>query len=685
MVMLFRSLLYAVVFTLLLTNAIAFAQSKQLMSVTMENILEEAPSQVASIGWLNDDFALVEYRSDGSENRIVAVSISGLNEHYLASGTLPSASQQGNRLVYFSEGAWVLSSVTGPPHQVKEVARLKIDKGGGPVGPAIWSDDGDYILFTYVDSLNPFLHEPTIETRNGVRIEDVGASNSKRELTSTSLVVASISEDGEATILNSVKVEGYSPSCEFGPGDSIYCSRFKLQDYAEYPTTDIIRWNFHGPSMSAIYQTEGRMVTAAARLSPSANWIALAIDADSRLWSDFVSLIIVCVETGEERRITRSKRIAWDYEWGKDDDTLYFTARQGAFDYLFSSDIAGNVVEVLGDETRYLDLQRSPSGHSMLFQTEDAFGTKTIEVLDTIADQRKPLVMLERPADSYQLGSFEQIQWKSKDGLKLSGALFFPEGFDPNDSYPLIVFLHGGGPGSKLSLYGPLSSSIRRSPLEWHAWAQLGYVVFLPDFRSSGTYGPEPVVERYNRGDFFGIEGDLIDIQSGVDAVLSRGFVQKEQVFLLGNSAGASRANALLTIDHSFAAAALNEMVPVGALGNLITFTTGPFTGLPFEETLFEWNLGGKLRDVPERYLSGYLFSGHAITTPTLILLGGRKTREAWAAEAISSEALFTQLVEYDVPSKMLRFVDEGHGYTDPNAVLIAFEEIENWFHSHSE
>jgi dipeptidyl aminopeptidase/acylaminoacyl peptidase len=89
-------------------------------------------------------------------------------------------------------------------------------------------------------------------------------------------------------------------------------------------------------------------------------------------------------------------------------------------------------------------------------------------------------------------GKTRSLHWKS-DPFQIQGWLLYPQGFDPNKRYPLVVNVHGG----------PASAVTPSWPGEYSVIAALshrGYFVLLPNPR--GSYGQGERFTRANVKDF---------------------------------------------------------------------------------------------------------------------------------------------------------------------------------------
>jgi len=318
----------------------------------------------------------------------------------------------------------------------------------------------------------------------------------------------------------------------------------------------------------------------------------------------------------------------------------------------------------------------SPDGRWLSYQTEDGNSHKDVRIRSTRDGSERIVTVLSDVSSDYRLAGFQHVKWRSTDGLDIYGYVFTPPDFDPKRKYPLYVDVHGGGPAARLYLGGPLSLAISNTPLEWHAWATLGYVVFVPDMRSSGEYSPKVAAQRYGSGDWdwTGMQKDVEDIESGTRWMISQGYIDPERVAVFGHSAGGGRVNLLLTRSNLYHAGIIHEAIHSGAIGYVFAFASGRNTGAGFDELYF--SNGQRLADNPQAFTGGFMFDGYRSHTPTLIMVGDP---DKGAVEPFSAEVLFTLLRMYHVPTRMLRYPDEGHNPLTAASALHRYEEIKAW------
>lgn len=124
-----------------------------------------------------------------------------------------------------------------------------------------------------------------------------------------------------------------------------------------------------------------------------------------------------------------------------------------------------------------------------------------------------------------RLGKVEEFWLESSaDSRRVQAWLIKPPGFDPDKKYPLILEIHGG----PFAAYGPIFAA------ELQLYAARGYLVLYVNPRGSTSYGAEfaNLIHHNYPGQ------DYDDLMSAVDAVIERGYVGEDQLFVTGGSGG---------------------------------------------------------------------------------------------------------------------------------------------------
>ena len=253
-------------------------------------------------------------------------------------------------------------------------------------------------------------------------------------------------------------------------------------------------------------------------------------------------------------------------------------------------------------------------------------------------------------------GDTKSIEWKN-DGFSIQGWLMLPRDYDPHKKYPMIVDVHGGPAAavtSRWSARGSLSSA---------AFSALGYFVLMPNPR--GSYGQGEAFTEANRKDFG--YGDLRDILAGVDTVLENFSVDPRRVGLTGWSYGGFMSMFAVTQTHRFRAA-----VAGAGISDWLSYYG--------ENSIDEWMIpyfGASVYDDPGVYakMSAINYIKN-VTTPTLAVVGDRDGE----CPAPQSFEFWHALRDRHVPTELVVYPNEGHGFVNPDHRRDVLDRAVEWF-----
>lgn len=256
-----------------------------------------------------------------------------------------------------------------------------------------------------------------------------------------------------------------------------------------------------------------------------------------------------------------------------------------------------------------------------------------------------------------QLGDVQEIIYLSSvDGTEIQGWYLTPPDFDPNQKYPLILEIHGG----PHLAYGPHFSS------EMQRMAAEGYVVFYDNHRGSSGYGRDfGMLLEYK----YSSEEDFGDHMSGVDAMIDKGFIDPERLFITGGSAGGIATAYAIGLTDRFKAAAVTKPV-INWISKTLTGDFYPsqinhqFPGLPWDEFEHYWAR------------SPLSLVGN-VTTPTLLMTGEDDFRTPMSETEQYYQALKLQRVD----AVMIRLPGTSHGIASrPSRLIAKIDNILAWF-----
>ena len=223
------------------------------------------------------------------------------------------------------------------------------------------------------------------------------------------------------------------------------------------------------------------------------------------------------------------------------------------------------------------------------------------------------------------LGKVEELWWQSSfDNQKIQGWIVTPPDFDPGKKYPLILEIHGG----PFAMYGPAFAA------EIQLFAAAGYVVLYTNPRGSTGYGQafgNSIHHDYPNHDYE-------DLMSGVDAVISKGYIDTKNLFVTGGSGGGVLTAWIIGKTDRFKAAVVAKPVINWYSHTLYADNPAFFTKYWFS---------GKPWEVPEEYMKRSPISlvGN-VKTPTMILTGEQDFRTPMAESEQYYAALKLQQVE---------------------------------------
>ncbi|HXY32883.1 MAG TPA: S9 family peptidase [Planctomycetaceae bacterium] len=352
--------------------------------------------------------------------------------------------------------------------------------------------------------------------------------------------------------------------------------------------------------------------------------------------------------------------------WAPDGKGIYFASSVHGNTGLYFIDLEGHLRQLVGDigssTSAYGGLPMFSVAKDGTFATthtrpdvpgEIATGTKAAPGPKVLTNVNEGLL------SGRKLGQVEEIWYESsKDHRKIQGWILKPPGFDPKKKYPLILEIHGG----------PFANYGDRFDLEKQLMAAKGYVVLYTNPRGSTSYGGEfgNLIHHAYPGD------DFADLNSGVDAVLARGYIDKDELYVTGGSGGG-----VLTcwvIGHTTRFRAAVTVYPViNWYSFVLTSDIGGwiykywFPGLPWDN----------VAHYEKRSLLSVVKN---VKTPTMVLTGELDYRTPMS----DSEQYYQALKLLGVETVLVRVPDEPHGIqVRPSHHVAKILYILTWFDKH--
>jgi dipeptidyl aminopeptidase/acylaminoacyl peptidase len=421
--------------------------------------------------------------------------------------------------------------------------------------------------------------------------------------------------------------------------------------------------------MRDVLRTAGGSQAIRSNFSPDGKWIATTYDTENVIYDFRQHVVLLDPRTGRQTFLAPNLHVGDDLQWFPDSKAFLGRALIRGYNGIFRFGLDGSVKQVEAGERYVVAFALSPDGKRYASLTQDGYGRVEIRLTDADGTHGRVLETIDDPTREFAMGEFRVVSWPSFDGLEIAGYEVRPPNFDPKKKYPMLVDVHGGGPGSRLYLMGGMIGSL----IERHLWAARGFVVFVPDYRTAAPYGPG-VIEKL-RGKSYSVV-DVQDVMAGVDWMVSRGYVDPDRVALLGQSAGAHRANVLLPRTKRFRVAISNE----GWANGWIVDSTGENTGR-WEWPINVWFFKGTRMENPQAYFDeDPLQHLHEVRTPTLLIAG---SSELGGIGGMTNEYFFSMLKRAGVDTKLIQFPDEGHGTTKVANRRFLMQAAIDWVEKH--
>ncbi len=345
-------------------------------------------------------------------------------------------------------------------------------------------------------------------------------------------------------------------------------------------------------------------------------------------------------------------------DWGP--GGIYFAGLQKTSSHLFRLDPESReITRITTPDGYYLDdASFTKDFNTIALSAEDA--THMSEIYITPSDKFSPRKLTDLTAQikDWTLGTVEVVNWKSTDGALIEGILHKPANYDPTKKYPLLVMIHGGPTGVSQPTLSPGDSYY---PIQ--IFLSKGAVVLQPNYRGSAGYGAAfRALNVRNLG-----VGDMWDVMSGVDSLISRGIADPNKLGSMGWSEGGYISAFLTTHTDRFKA------ISVGAgISDWMTYYVNTDI-TPFTIQYLHANPWGD----PAIYAKTSPITTIAqARTPTLIQHGSADKR----VPPPNGFELYRGLQDQHVPSRLILYTGFGHPITKPKSNRAVMQSNLDWF-----
>jgi dipeptidyl aminopeptidase/acylaminoacyl peptidase len=624
--------------------------------------LEYVSQPVINIGGTRIAYVKIVPPSNDSKSRssyreIWVTDIDGTNQRKFTSSPNNSWSPQ-----WTPNGNLSFLSIRKAYHKSTQVYTIPTDGGeatpltdhSGGIGSYKWSPNGRWIAFTSRD-------KESIESqkmkKNGLDMIVMGESQLYNRLW-----IYDVESKTYETIFRqdlNVSLFEWSPDSKF----IIFQAAEKVNTDLEYLESSIYLVKAPSGNPRKIAETPGKLSSMS--ISPNSDQLAFlgAISYNDPLAQ---SIFVLNINNGKSKLVTPDFKESFvDVEW-IDDQTVIGLSQRGTKTVLSTIFLTENLPEEVFNQNDVLAPKQIISSFSFHKYTKQLVITANsnqhpneLYVGLYNSKKMKRITFLNASLADIQLSKQETISWKARDGKTIEGVLTYPLVYRDGKRYPLILQIHGGPEGVSLDGWNT------RVTYPVQLLAANGYFVLEPNYR--GSAGRGVAYSKLDHDDLGGEEFN--DVLKGIDYLIKKGFVDKNQVGTGGWSYGGYfSALAATKYSNRFKA----SMVGAG-LTNMISFMGT--TDIPYEMSVVHWNqwwFDNQELHWDRSPLSHINKAG----TPTLVIHGLRDER----VHPEQGMQLWQALKIKNVDTELVLYPREPHGIIERPHQLDYMERLINWY-----
>ncbi|WP_255169403.1 S9 family peptidase [Natrononativus amylolyticus] len=564
---------------------------------------------------------------------------------------------------------WYLPTGGGEARQLTEVA--------GGVSGLEWSPDGSRVLFTQgstaedreegrdfaVESdYEPETPDPRVIDRMIYRAAQRYADGKRSHVYVLDVEAALAGEEAEDALERLTDGDADYVSATWGDDETVYYTSKHGDEPDDSIVHDVYAHDTESGDVEVVTQTTGYPALAAAEDGR----VAYTYTPEEGFTLRQTEVVVHDRSSGEEITLTENLDRTIGYggglEWGPDEEVLYFATPDEGSVVLWAApgDGSEEPTTVYGDG---VTLEGFSVGEDAIAYAQSEWDHPGDVFVSTRGGNE--VTRLTRVNDDYltdrAVAEPEELWYESEQG-PVQGWVLTPPDFDPEETYPLVVEIHGG-PHAQWTTSGTM----------WHEFQTLaaeGYVVFWSNPRGSTGYGEDhaSAIER----DWGAVT--LTDVLAGVEEVCSREYVNEDEQYVTGGSFGGFMTAWTVGQTDRFRAAVSQRGVYdfTSFYGSTDAFklVEGDYGVTPWEDPEFLWEQS-PVAHVPN------------VTTPTLVL----HSDDDFRTPANTAELYYLGLKKHGVDTRLVRYPREGHELSrsgEPAHVVDRIERIVRWFDGYS-
>jgi dipeptidyl aminopeptidase/acylaminoacyl peptidase len=385
--------------------------------------------------------------------------------------------------------------------------------------------------------------------------------------------------------------------------------------------------------------------------SPDGRSLVYGEKRDRHFYADRVRIVRYDRAPGQRVVLTEDVDMSPEqWVFSRDGRTLYFHAESRAAKPLYAMPLAGGTVrEVYRGGTN--DGVAVMSDRLLVLHQTLSRPPEIYEVAANGSGFRARTQFNDAAMAQLKLGAVEDVTFRAPDGASVQMYVVYPPDFDAAKKWPLVQQIHGGPHGT--------SGDVFHFRWNAHVFAAPGYVVALPNFRGSTSFGE--VYTKSIHGDW--AEKPFADVMASTDYLIGKGFIDERRMAATGGSYGGYMVAWIAGGTDRFAAL-INH---AGVSNAQMEWAS---------DADFLHAIGGSLWDKPEvMQRNNPILRAANFKTPMLIMHGGRDYR----VPSDQALELYGVYKARGLDARLVFYPDENHWILSPQNSLHWYGEFLGW------
>jgi dipeptidyl aminopeptidase/acylaminoacyl peptidase len=256
--------------------------------------------------------------------------------------------------------------------------------------------------------------------------------------------------------------------------------------------------------------------------------------------------------------------------------------------------------------------------------------------------------------ENVKMGHIDNVSYKGWGHKDIQMFIVYPPDFDNTKKYPLVFMLHGGPHG----IFGD------QFHFRWnaHLFAAPGYVVAIPNFHGSTSFGQDFAISIHGSH----AEKPFEDVMKAADYMINLGFIDSERMAATGGSYGGYLVSWIAGHTDRFAC-----LVNHAGVFDIFTQFASDFTanrGHAYGGTPWENKENMQLKN-PAQF-------AHNFKTPMLIMHGELDYRVP-VAHAFLVYNIYKNM---GLDARLVYYPDENHWILSAQNSIYWYKELHEWF-----